>query len=561
MQVILSLTLITLASSVSNEWASDPYDAARVAEIVAAAGAAPAAAPSSLLHPGAFANGMVLKADGARMFGIGANGTVTITVVDGSKKTVTTATAVPSGTTGAWSTTVSVAASLTNYTITVRATGLPQVLTDVLFGDVILCSGQSNMDFCLGGLGKCRGGAFLANETVAAAHLYPEIRLSQINGNALSYGPSYNGDTSDTIQRQLRDFSAVCYLTAVALKKTVGDPKRPMGLFKASVGGTIIEQWSPVASVSQQCGFKNATPHATSQCAKQPFETLYDSMVKPFEPSSITLAIWYQGESNVACNAGPTEIVPLSPSGAGYYACMLSKMVTAWRAAFGGDDFPFLVVELAAFGGETHDGRDGTVALRFAQQIAIAALKRAAMASTIDLGDDGKLPYTPSTSRHGGIHPRNKTEVGRRLALKYAALVAGVDVTKVATSGPTPTHVTTSGHGVSVSFAKGPTLTGIALTAAAQCHSHSRLDPSVDCCNQAATPAELRGMPFEVQLSNGTYVVVPVSKIDAAAGIVTLDVSVGDVVSVRYAYQGYPLCVLTNSAGLPAEMFEMKVRT
>jgi hypothetical protein len=38
-------------------------------------------------------------------------------------------------------------------------------------------------------------------------------------------------------------------------------------------------------------------------------------------------------------------------------------------------------------------------------------------------------------------------------------------------------------------------------------------------------------------------------------------VSVGDVVSVRYAYQGYPLCVLTNSAGLPAEMFEMKVRT
>ena len=69
------------------------------------------------------------------------------------------------------------------------------------------------MDFCLGGDGKCRGGAFSANDSVANAKDFPEIRL----GTGNRWSPSYN--PTDPDDRALRGFSAVCYLTALKLSK------------------------------------------------------------------------------------------------------------------------------------------------------------------------------------------------------------------------------------------------------------------------------------------------------------------------------------------------------
>jgi sialate O-acetylesterase len=114
-------------------------------------------------------------------------------------------------------------------------------------------------------------------------------------------------------------------------------------------------------------------------------------------------------------------------------------MINSWRAVFQ-QDFPFFVVQLAAYGGtdSTSADRDmdSVVRLRF-DQLSALQLDRTGVAVAVDLGDDGKLPWTPPTARHGGIHPRNKTEVGRRLALSFAAVVAKANVVA---EGPRPTR-------------------------------------------------------------------------------------------------------------------------
>jgi sialate O-acetylesterase len=153
--------------------------------------------------------------EGARVFGKANVGeTVTVTVVGASPAASAKAIANAGGN---WSLVLHVKASLTSYNISVEGSNQtkPVVLTNVLFGDTYLCSGQSNMDFCLGGQGKCRGGAFSANESVANAKDFPEIRLGTGNSWSLSHDPT------DPNDHALRSFSAVCYLTALHIKKVL----------------------------------------------------------------------------------------------------------------------------------------------------------------------------------------------------------------------------------------------------------------------------------------------------------------------------------------------------
>lgn len=622
LMAMLLLALLATASATSDPYEVDamldPYDLDAADRLIAYAHAA-REAPLSLLAS-AFGSSMVLKADGAVLFGNAAEEgvSVEVTAVDRASGAVVAFATATSGAAGSWNATIDVPASLADHTVSVSGSGghgQTVTLTNVLFGDVLLCSGQSNMDFCLGGLGKCWGGAFAANATVAAAHQYPEIRLFKASGCPGAHGwePSWNGNASDTVQRPLRDFSAVCYLTAVALKQSLGGmaKRRPFGLIQASVGGTVIETWSP-ASVARACGIHGALDGGPSACASaQKYAALYDAAIAPLVPLRLTAALWYQGESNTGCNHGPGVTPPLSE---GYYACMQREMVNAWRTAFG-QRFPFLVVQLAAFNATDASpysrGTDTYVALRSAQSAAVHALERTGIALAIDLGDDGKRPYTPPSPRHGGIHPRNKTEVARRLALAYAAIVGGTIGAHAAASGPwtldpgrwsldSGAHAATSGPvsiaaaargngtAVRVTFAPGPSAEGLRLVPTAQCHSHGRLAAKADCCAQAVAfnPA---GMPFEVRLADGSYHLAAAHVVQGqgnghaqgahneigsggrrtATEAVELTVATSaqgakggverDVAAVRYGAQGYPLCVLSNAAGLPADMFELSV--
>lgn len=335
--------------------------------------------------------------------------------------------------------------------------------------------------------------------------------------------------------------------------------KRPMGLVRSSVGGTVIEMWMTSAAL-QKAGVPaaNATD-GEKACKGQRNSQNYDNLIAPLVPFVFKGMMWYQGEANVACNAQTDP-----PWYNHYYAKLFPEMITSWRQAFG-VPFTTLFVQLAAYSGVDEDpaqrASDALPALR-EDQLAATTLSRVGTALAIDLGDDGKTPWTPKSGHHGGIHPRNKSEVGRRMALRYASLEKLLP--DVVADGPVPVKFVVNATGVNIAFSK-ETSDGIALVPTADCAAHGRVPTGSSCC-QAVTgdPAKpgktVFGFPFDLTLSNGTIVLARASvnadafSVELVPAFGTLEAGVA-VVSVRYSWQGFPLCVLRNKQGLPSTPF------
>ena len=142
----------------------------------------------------------------------------------------------------------------------------------------------------------------------------------------------------------------------------------------------------------------------------------YNPLIQVLAPFSFKAMLWYQGESNVGCNHNQSHL--------GYYARLLPALIDSWRLLFQ-SPFTAVIVMLAPQGetDETSKQRDADAYPALQQsQLAVLKLANIGMIYPIDLGDDGKTVYTPPSPRHGDIHPRNKTEFGRRLALVYGAM-------------------------------------------------------------------------------------------------------------------------------------------
>ena len=225
---------------------------------------------------------------------------------------------------------------------------------------------------------------------------------------------------------------------------------------------------------------------------------LYNGMIAPLVPYAIRGAIWYQGESN----AGQPEI----------YRDLFPAMIRSWRQAWGQGDFAFEFVQLPNFQAvqqapvEARSWAD----LRDAQTAALA-LPNTGMAITIDIGEAGN------------IHPRNKQDVGKRLALVALAQTYGQ---KIECSGPLYSGMKVADSKVRLTFkhvagglvAKGGDLVGFAVAG----------DDKVFHVAQA--------------------------KIEGAMVIVSSE-KVAKPVAVRYAWANNPICNLFNKEGLPASPF------
>lgn len=130
---------------------------------------------------------------------------------------------------------------------------------------------------------------------------------------------------------------------------------------------------------------------------------LFNTMINPLLNTAIKGVIWYQGESN---------------TGRGFqYRDLFTRLITDWRTQFKQDDFPFLWVQLAGYNKQLKQPelRSSWAEVREAQDMALS-LKNTAMVTAIDLGDSAN------------IHPKNKQEVGRRLALAAEEKVYGLPV-------------------------------------------------------------------------------------------------------------------------------------
>lgn len=308
-------------------------------------------------------------------------------------------------------------------------------ITDVLVGDVWLCSGQSNMHFQL------KSAAQAAQEIAAANH--PAVRFFTVKQQ---FGQQPSADAAGTWQPVSPETAATCsavaYFFGTSLQQTTGVP---VGLLISSVGGTRIESWmrpETLAATGESGAliekWKNVSPeefetigkaysafqhqrdHLHPQAvkaAKARGETpppapvapklrchdapsaLHHGMIAPLKSFALRGAIWYQGESNSG-QPGP-------------YEKLLPAMIADWRNVWG-KELPFLFVQLAPH-------RSIHPAFREAQHRIWEKTPRTAMVVTTDVGDAAN------------IHPTRKRPVGERLALAARALSYGE---KLASSGP-----------------------------------------------------------------------------------------------------------------------------
>jgi sialate O-acetylesterase len=197
-------------------------------------------------------------------------------------------------------------------------------------------------------------------------------------------------------------------------------------------------------------------------------------------------------------------------------------MIRDWRHAWGEGDFPFLFVQLANWGVDSlHYNVDTTnwPELREAQQMTLA-LPKTGMAVTIDIGDGSD------------IHPKNKQEVGRRLALAAQAIAYGRDVIY---SGPVYESMSVENGKIRVRFK----------------HVYGLRVKYVPNGLMAKDSPDLVG--FEIAGEDRKFV-VGAAKVEDDTVIVSSE-KVPHPIAVRYAWGMNPACNLYNQAGLPASPF------
>lgn len=323
---------------------------------------------------------------------------------------------------------------------------------NVMYGDVWICSGQSNMAMTVN---KCKE----SEKEIAGAN-YPEIRSLTIPRFS-SGSPDKNMKSSPWLvcsPETVSGFSGAAYFFARDLYKEL---KIPMGIINSSIGGTPAESWTAVEVLEADPDlapilerFKSAVAAYPENKKKFDAETerrkqlspdelkklpkltppmnighlkapcgLYNAMIYPLMPYAIKGAIWYQGEAN---------------SGRAYqYRKLLPAMISDWRKKWGQGNFPFLIVQLASYRKpQETPASDSWAELREAQTMTLS-LPETALALAIDIGDANN------------IHPENKQGVGYRLSLAALKKAYGKDIVY---SGPAYKSMTVEGDKARVKF-------------------------------------------------------------------------------------------------------------
>jgi sialate O-acetylesterase len=485
--------MITMSSRLSISRRLTAFAAAWCILIACAQAAEQNGKPEKLSLASMFSDHMVLQRDMKVPIWGKAKPETAVTVQVGDSKQETTA-----DSRGDWSVVVGpFKANAKPTELTVKSGDDTKTLSDVLVGEVWVASGQSNMEFHVDRVKD-------AEKELAAADA-PEIRFIDVpNQYADEPLGAFKSDGWQVCKRDnIGSFSAVAYFFARNLHKEL---HVPIGLIGSSWGGTPMEAWTsrealnssptlrPMVAAADVKPKDDAEKAQRKKSAHNLPSRLFNGMISPIIPYAIRGVIWYQGEAN----AGRHQ----------HYAELSKLMIADWRNRWGEGNFPFLLVQLAGYepGGETWPP------LREAQFETLKAPK-VGMATAVDIGEQKD------------IHPRNKQEVGRRLALVAEAIAYGK---KVEYSGPVYREMKADDGKVRVSFD----------------HVTGGLEAD----------GEVRG--FEVAGSDGKYVPAKAT-IDGDEVVVSSD-EVAKPQAVRYDWAAFPDGNLYNGEGLPALPFRSK---
>jgi sialate O-acetylesterase len=251
-------------------------------------------------------------------------------------------------------------------------------LKNVMLGEVWICSGQSNMEWSVD-MGIQNG------EEEAAKANHPNIRIFHIPKTGADF-PQQNCNAVWAVcsPETMRSTSAVGYFFARELHQKLNVP---VGIIVSAWGGTPAEVWIEKSRIENKPEL-NENKYALNY-DWWPGEpgVCYNSMIAPVVPFGIAGAIWYQGESNVNNHQ--------------IYAELMKALIENWRADFE-NEFPFYFVQIAPF----NYGEDGKSEYVREQQTKVEQI----------VPNTGMVVISDLVDNINDIHPRNKLDVGKRLA-------------------------------------------------------------------------------------------------------------------------------------------------
>ena len=424
----------------------------------------------------------------------------------------------------------------TSYSLVASLDKMPgrrQLLSNLVWGDVFVCGGQSNMELPL---------SLVNNHTqeLAAAHAFPWIRVAVVGSG------SSNTPLRDTLAPLLLPwqvatptalgsqndhswsyFSATCYLTARTVAAKLG-PSVPLGLVGSYVGGTPVESWTPGLNPAE----KDPQGHS--------FAVLYNAMVAPLTGLTIRAILWYQGENNSFRGGQPARWVK--------YAMDFPLMIQRWREAWAKNtgqsalaDTPFGFVQIGPrdctpdvdhqgmAAGSTFYGGVRWSQTAFQYAVPNPKMPNVFMAVAADLAEG----YSPVLNLgEGCVHFGDKQDVGRRLALGVAKHVYGHDVADT-----------------------GPMVTSAAQLAAAHATAAPALKVQFDIATGAIEVRNASG--FELSANGKDYVGAAITAHDSSSVTLAVPSSITTVVSLRYILHDTPCinktcAVYGATTGLPS---------
>jgi sialate O-acetylesterase len=371
------------------------------------------------------------------------------------------------------------------------------VLHNILIGEIWLCSGQSNMEMPLEGWGKIKN----YKEEIAAAN-YPNIRLINVE-KTTSTQPltkaTFKNGWQPCSSKSIAEFSAVAYFFARNIQQ---HHNVPIGLIQTAYSGTPAESWVSGPSLKTMPEYAPLVDVISSKPGTPKDShiptVLFNAMVNPLIPFTIRGVIWYQGESN--------------DKKAQQYKRLFPLLINDWRKDWGNKTIPFFYVQLANFTEAKAEPGESTWAELREAQLQTLHVPNTGMAVTIDIGEAKD------------IHPKNKQDVGLRLALIARAKVYKE---KVAYSGP------------------------IYRSYKIKCDKIKIVFNHINGGLQTKNNDDLKG--FAIAGEDKKFYWAK-AKIKGNKIIVWCD-NVKKPVAVRYAWANNPDCNLYNKAGLPASPF------
>jgi sialate O-acetylesterase len=420
------------------------------------------------------------------------------------------------------------------HELVVTLQGATLTLKDVLVGDLWVCSGQSNMEWALGGASNAAAAMDMADQL-------PQVRLYTVRRQPNDVPlPEFEvtGPWQVCSRDTARGFSAVGFFFGRHLNSELNVP---IGLINSSWGGTTAQAWTDPQTFEQTPELKNARDQLqksiadyakvlaasvddlakwkvyadaeiaagrTPRLPPRPMAfndprnstqpgLLYNGMIHPLTRLPIKGVIWYQGEANASQSR--------------QYRAIFPAMIEGWRRAWGQPQLPFLFVQLPNWKSRAaQPGNSDWAAMREAQAVALK-LPQVEMAITLDVGEAGD------------IHPRNKLDVGRRLGLVALKTVYGRDVVY---SGPRFKSMAVEGDAIRIRFD----------------HVGGGLKAAGDKLASFAISGDDQKFVWAEATIDGESVVVRSPSVKQPA-------------AVRYAWADNPEATLFNVEGLPAAPF------